>query len=603
MWKFIGQVLRNLAALFAAYFILVVLSVFLIMALGVGEEQRAANVPQGAVLAIDLDCSLIDSPPQEEPLQALQDLMGNDSSDTLSLKPLLDGLRAAGRDERISGLFLKGSLIRDGWSSNFASLREVRGALEDFKKSGKPVVAFLDNPTLADYYLCSAATEIHIHPFGAILMQGMSWNKMYFARGFEKFGIGVQPVVVGKYKSGIEPYTRDSMSEADREALTALLDGLWSDVVDGIAASRGIDPAQVREISANQAILQPDQALASHLVDKVTYWDEMLLRLEKIGGRDEDAETFQQVSFDEYQREVAEKPAHGDQDKTSVLAIVYAEGVIVDGRGDAGEIGGDRMAKRLRKMRQDDAIKAVVLRVNSPGGSAHASEVILRELRELQKKKPVVVSMGGVAASGGYWISSECQYIFATPTTIAGSIGVYGLIPHIGEMAGHLGITFDGVKTSPMADLFTLTRPKTPAEMAVYQGFVDRIYTEFLERVSRGRKMPVENVHEIAQGRAWTGADAVKLGLVDEIGGLPEALAKARSLAGLPDDCRVESWPRQKTLLEALSQMLDEGSNPLAARGPLSRTVVHMEKELQKLSREMDPRGIYLRLPFEPDFQ
>jgi protease-4 len=355
--------------------------------------------------------------------------------------------------------------------------------------------------------------------------------------------------------------------------------------------------------------MRADAALQAGLITRVLYRDEVLNELKKKTGRTGAKDAFKQIGLADYIKVApavsgGPKPEKGDEGKGSRrgrIAIVYAEGAIVDGEGEIGDVSGEKFSRELRRLRQDPDVKAIVLRVNSPGGSASASERIQREIRlAREENKPVIVSMGSYAASGGYWISTYGDRIFAEPTTITGSIGVFGVFFNAQKLANDLGLTFDVVKTGKFADSLTIARPQTPEELARWQHWVDWIYDEFLTKVSESRQLDRTKVHEIAQGRVWSGTEAVKLGLVDEIGGLDAALAYAAQKAGLGADYRVVEYPRKKELAEAIAEMF-EGFKPATSKagGVVAQTIEHVRSELQVVEQFNDRRGVYARLPVE----
>ncbi len=566
-------------------------------------EKKAPSVENGAYLVFDLDANITDSPP----LMDFSQFTGGHSN-TLQLRSVTRALRAAKDDERIAGVLLKGALAPAGYGSGYAALKEVRAALLDFKAGGKPVKAFLESATTKDYFLASAATEIALDPYGLIIMPGLASEPMFYTGAFEKYGIGVQVTRVGKYKAFVEPFTRKEMSTENREQTQKLLDDIWGSMVSDIAQARGLTPAKIQEVVDAQGLIRADAAKKGRLVDRVAYRDEVIDELKAKTGAGSDKHTFKQVTLAEYMKiardrlDAAKPGATGSGTSRKQIAVIYAEGSIVDGEGERGEIGGVKFAREIRRLRQDDSIKAIVLRVNSPGGSASASEHIQREIRLARKAKPVIVSMGTYAASGGYWISAYSDRIFAEPTTITGSIGVFGIQFDVKKLANDFGLTFDSVKTGKFADALTISRPKTPEELAVFQNLVDWIYGEFVGKVAEARKLKREVVEEIAQGRVWSGAEAQKLGLVDEIGGLDAAIKFAATKAGLGANYRIVEYPQKKELAEAITEMIEKFAPDARASanvGVVEKIVERMKTELAALRTFNDPQGVYARLPME----
>jgi protease-4 len=601
MKNFITSMLGALVAIIVFVVGGSLLAVGLIGAIAAMNSDKTVHVERGSYLVLDLSSAITDAPPVLD-FRAF----GADRHATLQLRTVTKSLKAAASDDRIKGVFIKGDAA-GGFSAGYAILKEVRAALEQFKASGKPVKAYLTYATTKNYYLASAASDVAIDPYGLIIMPGLASQPVFFTGAFEKYGIGVQVTRVGKYKSFVEPFTRKDMSPENREQMQKLLDDLWGTTVADIAASRGLRARDIQAAVDAEGLIRPEPAKAAKLVDRVAYRDEIIDGLKQETGRASGIDSFKQVSLADYSRTVKDsaEPIRGKPAKTKLaghsgkIAVVYAEGDIVDGEGDEpGEIGGTRFARELRRLRLDDSVKAIVLRVNSPGGTASASEVIQREVRLAKKVKPVIISMGTYAASGGYWISAYGDRIFAEPTTVTGSIGIFGIQFDVKKLANDFGLTFDSVKTGKFADALTITRPKTPEEMAVFQRMVDWAYEEFLTKVSEGRKLKRDFVAEIAQGRVWSGAEAKKLGLVDELGGLDAAIKYAATQTGLEGNYRLVEYPRKKEFAEALQEMIEKmAPNNARASGFAGRVAARLEAEMQTLRTFNDPHGLYARLP------
>ena len=447
------------------------IAVLFIAALAAAGGKKPVAVARGSYLVFDLSTNIQDRPEQMEGLDQFTEAFGGDVAHSLQLRAATRALRAAAKDPDIAGLYLHGSLRPQGYGAGFAALKELREALEAFKASGKPVKAYLNEATTKDYYLASAASELTLDPYGAVFMPGLASRPMFLTGAFEKFGIGVQVTRVGKYKSAVEPFTRKDMSPENRAQTRKLLDDLWADIVATTEEARGMNPGTLQQAVDTEGFFRAETAQKLKLVDRVAYVDAVLDDLKAATGRKGNS-AFKQIALGDYARLVSgdglearrsdgARLEHGTG--TGKVAIVYAEGEIVDGNGnDEDYVYGEKLARQLREIRQDDSVKAVVLRVNSPGGSVTASEEIQRELRLLKKVKPYVVSMGTVAASGGYWISTYADKIYAEPTTITGSIGVFGLFLNFQGLAtDKLGLTFDTVKTGKFADIISTSRPKT----------------------------------------------------------------------------------------------------------------------------------------------
>lgn len=586
---------------------LVFCGLVLVAILAAVGQKSAVVAENGSYLVFDLETNITDAPPQFD----LTEFTG-DKSSTLQLRTVTRALRAAAKDERIAGVLLTGSLNPAGFGTGYAALREVRAALQEVRAAGKPVEAYLSSASTRDYYLASVADDVVLDPYGEIVMPGLATQPVFFAGFFEKFGIGVQVTRVGKFKSAVEPYIRQDLSPENREQLTQLLGDLWSDVIADVAAARGLRPADVQAVVDAEGIIRPEAAKAAKLIDRTAYRDQLIGELKAKTGRKGAKESFKQISLVEYAKSARdpgpltskkiEKAADKAQPKqlSGRVAVVYAEGEIVDGEGERGYVGGTKFARELRRLRQDSDVKAIVLRVNSPGGSASASEAIQREIRLARETKPVIVSMGSYAASGGYWISAYGDRIFAEPNTITGSIGVFGIMFDVQKLANGLGFTFDTVKTGRFADTLSITRPKTEQELAIFQRMVDWTYEQFITKVAEGRKLDRKVVEEIGQGRVWSGREAVKLGLVDEIGGLEAAVRYAAQKAGLGENPTVSEYPRKKELAEAISELLQKAP-PLDLRESslVAQVANRFARELATLRAFNDPRGVYVRLPVE----
>ena len=603
MKNFFTSMLGALVALLifaGGAFVLVIGFVGAIAAMG-GGEKATPELERGAYVVFDLSTNITDAPP---PIDFGS--LGVAQDDHLQLRTVTRALRAAAKDERIAGVFITGGLRPASYGSGYAALSEVRAGIAAVKAAGKPVLAYLTTATTKDYYLASAASEVAIDPYGVIMMSGLASEPMFYAGAFEKYGVGVQVTRVGKYKSAVEPFTRTSMSPENRDQIQKLLNDIWDGILADIAPSRGTTAAQLQAIVDREGFIRPEQAKDGQLVDRIAYRDEVYDELKAKTGRAGSKQPFKQIGLADYARlskDIADVPAKALEAAVSGsgkgrVAVVYAEGEIVDGEGDADEVGGTRFSRELRKLRLDDGVKAVVLRVNSPGGSASASETIQREIRLMKKVKPVVVSMGSYAASGGYWIAAYGDRIFAEPTTITGSIGVFGVQFDVKKLSGDFGLTFDTVKTGKFADLISITRPKSDEELAVFQRMVDWIYGEFIGKVAEARKIKREVVEEIAQGRVWSGAEAKNLELVDELGGLDAAIAYAVAQAKLGPNYRLVEYPHPKELFEAVQELIEKiAPNNVRAPGLAGKLAERIEREVRVLRTFNDPQGVYARLP------
>jgi protease IV len=570
---------------------------FLLILIAIASSQNSApTVKDKSVLVFDLSMKITDSEPNSS--QLLQKTFSGVNENSITLRKVVETLDNAASDKRIVGIYIDGT---NGNSAvGYASLKEIRQALERFRKTGKKIIAYSTDWSEREYYLSSVANQIVVNPLGVMEINGLSSQPMFLAGAFQKYGIGVQIVRVGKFKGAVEPLILDKLSPENREQTQKLLDDIWGEWRISVGKSRNLQPQKLQAIANSQPILEASEAKSNGLIDSIAYQDQVFTDLKKLTGKNEKDKTFTKISLGEY-AEVPEKSLDSD----NKIAIVYAEGEIVNGSGEDGEVGGDRYAKIFSKIRQNDKIKAVILRINSPGGSATAAEIMQREIKLTRQVKPVIVSMGDVAASGGYWIASDSNRIFAEPNTITGSIGVFGVLFNGQKLGNNNGITWDSVKTAEFADQQTIARPKSPQELAVYQRSVNRIYNLFLQKVSQGRKLPTAKVAEIAQGRVWSGTAAKQIGLVDEIGGLNVAIEYAAKQAKLGNDWELQEYPRVSTFAERLfGKKLDETKSKLGLEttqiknpNPLINEFGKFQQEIKILQTMNDPQGVYTRLP------
>jgi protease-4 len=519
--------------------------------------------------------------------------------DTISLREVTTSLRAAAKDKRVAAVYLRGSMSPSGYESGFAALKEVREALMDFRKSGKPVIAYVVDPNQRDLYLVSAADQIWMNPSGVMEFHGLAVQGTFYKGAADKYGVEFQPIRHGKYKSAIEPFLREDYSAENREQLGALFGSVWTEMLQGIASARQVKSEALQAIADNEMALRVDRAKEAGLINGTAYEADMLEKLRKLAGVS-DNKFIPQITLAEYADLNGERSRHAAIHSGNKIAVIYAEGEIKDGSQHASggeDIYGDDFARMLRKVREDEDVKAVVLRINSPGGSSTASDVILDELRRLQKTRPVVVSMGTVAASGGYMIAMAGDRIFAEPNTITGSIGVFGMSLNIKKLANDHGVSFDVVKTAAHADSGTLYRPMDEFERLKTQDLIDSIYKDFLKDVATSRNMTTAQVDELGQGRVWSGSDALKHGLVDELGGLDAAVAEAAKRAKL-EKFHVVEYPRSDFLKRLLADLSGK-PDPLGVMGLPDSMTGELRTELNFLKQFNSPAGVYARLPFD----
>jgi protease-4 len=569
--------------------------IFLLIA--AASRDTGPQVKDKSVLVFDQSVNITDTDPTSSTSEAIGEALSGDETASITLRTVLDTLEKARKDERIVAVYLDGSKTSTGSDTGFATLKEVREALERFRKSGKKIIAYDVDLGEKEYYLSSVADTVILNPMGAMEINGFSSQPLFYTGALQKYGVGVQVLRVGKYKSAVEPFLLKKLSLENRQQTQSLLNDLWSEFLTTVSKSRKTTPQQLQAIADTQGELMATQALQRGLVDQVAYLDQVVADLKKLTASDEEEKSFKQINFATYSKVESNDSKKSSDNK---VALVYADGEIVDGQGGAQQVGGDSFARQLRQLRLDEDVKAVVLRINSPGGSATASEVIQREVRLIRQKKPVIVSMGDYAASGGYWIATGANHIFAEPSTITGSIGVFGLQFNVQKLANDNGITWDVVKTGRYADSSTVSRPKTPQELAIAQRSVNQIYYQFLNKVAESRKLPAQRVAQIAQGRVWSGQDAKQLGLVDDLGGIEDAINYAAKQAKLGNNWELQEYPEVRSLEERiLKTFTDEASTQKAEQvNPLTAEFMKLQADLALLKMMNDPRGVYARLPF-----
>ena len=503
------------------------------------------TLEENTIYRIDLSGVLVDHAAEENPFDAILGEMYGQTTTTVGLNDLLSNIALAKDNDKILGIYLRGGSL----SAGPASAKALRDALLDFKQSGKFIIAYSDSYTQTNYYIASVADKMYFNTVGTLMWDGMSAQKEYYTRIFDKIGIEMQILKVGTFKSAVEPYFRTSMSDADRKQTEQYLGGIWSEVKAAVAVQRNLTVEQLDAYADECMSLQPQHKYVDYgFVDTLVYVQDMDTVLRMYAGT-KDYKTVSNSSMTNVER--AENTA------TDKIAVLYAEGQIYDS-GNEGIVE-DKVLKQIKTIHKDDAVKAVVLRVNSPGGSADASEQIWHAVKTLQEKGlPVVVSMGDYAASGGYYISCCADYIFAEPTTLTGSIGIFGTVPNISKLREKVGLDIDGVTTNKHAALQTnaIYKGMNPQEYALMQSMVERGYDLFTNRCAEGRGVSQQEIKKIGEGRVWLGKDALNIGLVDELGNINQAIAKAAELAGLGQYAIVD-YPEKTDPFEELLKMFD----------------------------------------------
>ncbi|RUL58870.1 signal peptide peptidase SppA [Prevotella koreensis] len=534
------------------------LLVFTIIIVGIGlmsivgmiaSSESSGPVAENSVLVLPLTGTLEERAEDN----TLERLIGNGIKE-IGLDEIIDGINKARDNDNIKGIYIEAGAFA---ADSYASLQAIRKALIDFKKSGKWIVAYGDSYTQSTYYIASVADKVMLNPHGIIDWHGMASQQFYLKDLMAKFGVKMQLAKVGTYKSAPEMFTADKMSDSNREQITAYINGIWQNVLKDVSASRKISTEKLNQYADSLITFDdPQNYIKYKMVDKLVYTDEVkdvVKEMMKL-GKDDD---FKKVTISDMTN------VKGKREGGEAIAIYYAYGDVVDGSASMSRgknIDAQIVCKDLEKLMEDDDIKAVVLRINTGGGSAYASEQIWHSMKKLKAKKPVVVSMGGMSASGGYYISSIANYIYAEPTTLTGSIGIFGMFPDPSQLLTEkLGVKFDEVKTNKFSTFGSMARPISDDEMTILNRYIDRGYSLFRSRVAEGRKMSVEDVEKIAQGRVWLGQDAVKIKLVDELGGLNDALAKAAKLAKL-EEYHAVAYPEPSDWTEQLTGKLNQNN-------------------------------------------
>ena len=552
MKQFFKYVLATIVGVIVLWFL-----AFLIFGVVIGSSIKssmkddAVKVDANSILKLEFSTGVNDRPSQDEDF--LSTFLPVDLEGNYGLRPTIQAIQAASEDDKIRGIYLES----DGLAIGLANLTALEQALTEFKDSGKFVVANSRFMTQRNFALASLADEVYMHPEGYFDFRGFYASSTFLKGTLDKLGVEPMVFYAGKFKSATEPFRRKNMSEENKLQTREFLEDFYTNYIEMVSSNRNISADEVRDIANEMKVRSVEDAVEYKLIDGLKYDDEIhSLLKEKIGFDEEDDLEF--VSLQDYSDAKEIKP-NGKNSGDNRIAVVYAEGTIdmSETTADTNGIGGDEYAKIIRKLRKNDKIKAVVLRVNSPGGSAFASDLIWREIELLKEQKPVVVSMGNLAASGGYYIACNANKIYAEENTITGSIGVFSVLMNVEKfMEDKLGVTADGVGTGKYSDFPNLMKDWTSEEESIIQGQVEDIYGDFIGKVAEGRGMGVEQVHEIAQGRVWSGEDAIEIGLVDEIGSLQDAIDHAQGLAEV-DDPRISVYPRVKSEWERIQEIFN----------------------------------------------
>jgi protease-4 len=584
MKEFFKFVFASMVGFILSFFVVFILLIAIVASIvsSAGSEGKVSPI-SNSILHVSLDYPIKERT-DKNPFAEFG-LMGFDSKETLGLNEILENLEKAKKDEYIKGIFLDVSSLAAG----FATIEEVRNALIDFKKSGKFIIAYSEVYTQSAYYLASVADKVYMNPEGMIDFRGLSTELMFFKGSLEKLDIEAQIIKVGTYKSAVEPFILDKMSEPNRQQVNSFLGSMYDHFLTEISKSRKIPKSTLFTLADSAKVRNPKDALVYKMIDGLKYKDEVLDELKSKSGMEKKKE-LKSVTIEEY----APAPEENSSGSSDRIAIVYANGEIISGEGNDESIGSDRISRAIRKARLDTKVKAIVLRVNSPGGSALASDVIWREMVLAKKSKPVIVSMGDVAASGGYYIACAADSIFAQPNTITGSIGVFGIIPNMQKFfKNKLGITFDGVKTGKYADLGNVSRPLTDAEKMIFQQEVNKVYSTFTQKVADGRKKSKSYIDSIGQGRVWSGTEALQNGLVDKLGNINDAIASAAKKAKLKD-FKIVSYPDQIDPIKSLFENSGDKIKSYFMKGELGNQYIYYEQ----MQSAINLSGVQARIPY-----
>jgi len=552
------------------------------------DDDKTVDVASNSVLYLNLDQSIKERTPNKT-FDNLP-LVGSGGSKSIGFNDIIRALKRAKTDDNIECIYLNVSSPGAGK----ATLKEIRDALIDFKTSKKKIIAYSEVYTQDAYYLASVADKVYLNPQGALEFKGFSSQLTFFKGAMEKIGVEAQIIRVGNYKSAVEPFINDKMSEYNRKQVSAYLGGLYNTFLEGIAKSRNIPKDSLYVYADTYRIQQPADAVKYKMVDGLKYKDEVIDELKSLSETGK-KETLSTITINDY----ANNQKAENSDSKNKIAVIYANGDITGGEGNDESIGSERISRAIRKARMDENIKAIVLRVNSGGGSALASDVIWREIVLSKKVKPVIASFGDVAASGGYYIGCAADSIFVQPNTITGSIGVFGIIPNFQNLlTNKLGITFDGVKTGQYADIMSVNRPLTAGERLIIQTDVNHVYDSFITRVADGRNKSKSYIDSIGGGHVWIGTDAVKIGLADRIGSFNDAIAAAGKKAKLKE-YRIVEYPAK---IDPIKSLLDDATDNVR--------IYYAKKEFgenfnlyQQLKKAMVNAGVQARMPFEVNIQ
>ena len=585
MKNFLSSLLATITGL-----VIMTVLVFLIFMgiIAASTSKDPVEVKENSLLVAKFNAKIMDRA-NEDPFALL--FSGNFMYDEImGLNQILKDLDKAKADDNIEGIFMRLGAV----SAGIATLGEIREAMLDFKESGKFIYAYSDAYTQKSYYLASVADSVFMTPEGMFLFNGMSAEVMFYKDALEKVGVEMQVIRHGTYKGAVEPFLRNDLSPENREQIESYVGALWGKIVEDISVSRGMSVEKLNRIADDLSTIDSDQLVETGMIDGLIYYDEMLTLMKgKMGVEEED--DLEAVSLKSYKEAPVKKKKEYSKDK---VAVIYAMGSVVDGNAGEGYISSERISKAIRKARRDKSVKAIVFRINSGGGSGSASDVIHREVMLAAKEKPVVASMGDVAASGGYYIAAPADTILAGPGTITGSIGVFGLFPNVQKlMNDKIGVTTDVVKTNENSNILTAMDPLDPDERVIVQKMIDDFYVNFVNLVAEGRGKSYDEIDAIAGGRVWAGSNALELGLIDMYGGLEKSIEVAAEMAGL-ENYRVQSLPRLEDPMAAIMKQLTGGSMVRTDR-ILQRELGLSYRHYRKIQDIQKMHGIQAIMPYE----
>jgi len=581
--------LSSLLATITGLVIMTVLVFLIFMGIIASSTSKdPVEVKENSLLVAKFNAQIMDRA-NEDPFALL--FSGNFMyNEIMGLNQILKDLDKAKADDNIEGIFMRLGSV----SAGIATLGEIREAMLDFKESGKFIYAYSDAYTQKSYYLASVADSVFMTPEGMFLFNGMSAEVMFYKDALEKIGVEMQVIRHGSYKGAVEPFLRNDLSPENREQIESYVGALWGKIVEDISESRGMSVEKLNQIADDLSTIDSDQLVETGMIDGLIYYDEMLTLMKgKLGVEEED--DLEAISLKSYKDAPVKEKKEYSKDK---VAVIYAMGSVVDGNAGEGYISSERISKAIRKARRDKSVKAIVFRINSGGGSGSASDVIHREVMLAAKEKPVVASMGDVAASGGYYIAAPADTIIASPATITGSIGVFGLFPNVQKlMNDKIGVTTDVIKTNENSNILTIMDPLDPNERVIVQKMIDDFYVNFVNLVAEGRGKSYDEIDAIAGGRVWAGSNALELGLIDMYGGLQKSIEVAAEMAGL-EDYRVQSLPRLEDPMAAILKQLTGGSMVRTDR-ILQRELGVSYRHYRKIQDIQKMHGIQAIMPYE----